>query len=207
MIITHNIRGIVGIGDGATVGIAHQSADRITAIHRTRNVAIADDRCVVIPDKTADVTPACRAGNACPHQADVADCRQVRDAEKTDVARRPVDRQPGDRVAETIENTGKWCGEIADGIEAVAEIPCRCGRSGDVAAEDVVAVQVAVHALEIGSGDAAFTAQSGDNRIALLSAVVAELRAETSRGCEIDGRVYRVGRAIACRRGSLTIEQ
>ena len=89
-------------------------------------------------------------------------------------------------MAEPIEHAAKTR-VAADWREASApaDLPAGCGGGVDICAQHVVAIQLAINALQVGAGDAAGRSQGGNHRVAGAYAVRAQFGAEVLPGRQI----------------------
>ena len=80
-----------------------------------------------------------------------------------------MDDQAGDGVPAAVESTGEIKGIASDRRKTVAKAATPTTGAGgvDVGAEEIVAVQVILHALQVSARFAAYRAQAGDNGVVL----------------------------------------
>ena len=108
-----------------------------------------------------------------------------------------VDMQAGNLMTQAIELAGKCGSAIADGRKALVAVPGRGGGRIDIAAQRIIARQIAAHALQIDAGQAVKSAEAVDDGVIDDRAVTAQLGAEAVVARQVDGRADIIDTGVA----------
>ena len=198
----------VAIVDAAII-LAHQAAGDATAeanaVDVERGIAVADGA-RVCADQAADPVS---CPDAAAIQAHVLDqCIPAGDGKQAAaLIAHGLHAEVIDRVAKPIKHAAKTrVAAQRREAPAIHDLPAGCRRGIDIGAQHIIAIQLAINALQVGARHAAARSQGGDDRVSRARAIRAQLGAEVLPGRQIhlraatqliDGRVADGGGALA----------
>ena len=100
-------------------------------------------------------------------------------------------------MSQSIKHSLKSRNVVSYRRKTRATVPGRRSRCIDVAAQDIIAAQIAADTLQIGAGRATGATQAGNHLVLDGRAVAAEFRAEVVARLKIDWRLDVVGGSVA----------
>ena len=192
------------VADRARIG-AHQRAhvDIARTMHGAAAINVIDLAIINGGQRTDAGVATTGIGSYRPCNADVAQAHVAHRPARADIAEhtdghfRTVDRQPDDFMAQAIERAREWCRIIADRHKSLATLPAARGARVDIAAQHIVAGQIALQALHVVAGSAVEGVQTVNDLIHGHAAIAAQLGTEIIARWQIHFRLDVVGGQIA----------